>query len=118
MKNADLNNNRYLSGTNGLLTLLMVIFILVCFPVKGQNKEKKKISQRQIILYGTISTQKKSQMTVNGLVTQNHTQLPIRFSCTREKPAGFISSPVRLKGNLLLITLYARQQGINCICSP
>lgn len=51
MKNADLNNNRYLSGTNGLLTLLMVIFILVCFPVKGQNKEKKNLTEADYPLW-------------------------------------------------------------------
>lgn len=50
MKNTDLNN-RHLIRANGLLKLLMVIALMVCFPVKGQIKSKKILTEADYPLW-------------------------------------------------------------------
>ena len=54
MKNANYNTNRYRFGANRLLTLLSFISVLVCFPVKGQIKQKKLLTEADYHLWNYL----------------------------------------------------------------
>jgi hypothetical protein len=57
MKNVYYNWNRYFLSTNGLLILLIVIFVLVSFPAKGQMKQKKALTEADYHLWNYLEAE-------------------------------------------------------------
>jgi dipeptidyl aminopeptidase/acylaminoacyl peptidase len=57
MKNVYYNRNRYFLSTNGLLTLLIVIFVLVSLPAKGQMKQKKPLTEGDYHLWNYLEAE-------------------------------------------------------------
>jgi dipeptidyl aminopeptidase/acylaminoacyl peptidase len=57
MENVYYNRNRYFLSTKGLLILLIVIFVLVSFPAKGQMKQKKALTEGDYHLWNYLEAE-------------------------------------------------------------